>query len=97
VTIRASFERLGAIRATAGGLAVAVDPRIAPLLEPGSVTTHPLVVMAVLLFDGEIVTGAEAKPCPYLGIRGGHQELQSRHSVPPAGSTHGKFSRHLLA
>jgi hypothetical protein len=76
----AGFERLGAIRATAGGLALAVDPRVAPLLDkPGSVTTHPLVLLAVLLFDGEI---GSVRSVPRARVR--------RRRLEPVGATGGR-------
>jgi hypothetical protein len=58
----AGLERLGAIRGTAGGLAVAVDPGVVPLVESGcSAAGMAFVVEALVLFDGEVVA---VRPVP---------------------------------
>jgi hypothetical protein len=60
----------------------------APLLEPGSVTTHPVVVMALLLFDGEIVAvravrdGAWQKHYNSRMVRGGSKSWHARTPLP---------------
>jgi hypothetical protein len=53
-------EEAGLVRGTAGGLAVAVDPRVVPLLRT-TPDAEPVVSAVLQLFDGEVVA---VRPIP---------------------------------